>query len=399
MSSTPPSSSLAPAIFRVLSVSIGLIVLSLWGVAYWSNKDPAGMERDWFCLWTAGEAFISGEWEGMYAQTFSPDIHDGVCQQGYFWLYPPYALYLAMLPALLPASLAYPALSLGILACFAGFLSIIRRLYPEPSLDYPTFALGTLSFAPLHTVIITGQNSAWLLIALSGGLLALARERLVLAACCFAVLGLKPNWIILFLAWFALKGMWRLVAMIAALGAAMLLSTAPLGAGLWWQFQQSTAGYGSYVLSHYPVDKLITSNALLRAYLTPEGPLFYFLWGLMLAGVLGSCWLTWRSERSLFAQASLAVLATISCNVYTNFYDALFLLIPAALWWFEREQYATRIWGLIGLMIAMCWGWTWLNYFILPGAAPLHLGLFIVSWAVAEGFESLRLYKNNGASK
>jgi hypothetical protein len=399
MGSTPPSSSSLAAIFQVLSASLGLTVLGLWAIAYWSSTDPTNLERDWYCLWTAGEAFISGEWEGMYAQTFSAETHDGVCQEGYFWLYPPYALYAAALPALLPASIAYLALTLGIFSCFGGFLWVVRALYPEPSRDYATFALGTLSFAPLHTVIITGQNSAWLLFALAGGLLALTRERLFLAACCFAVIGLKPNWIVLFIAWFALRGMWKLIAMIAALGAGMLLSTVPLGTGLWWQFQESTAGYGSYVLSHYPVDKLITSNALLRAYLTPEGPLFYGLWVLMLAAVLGSCLLTWRSDRSLFAQAALTVLATISCNVYTNFYDALFLLVPAALWWFERERYATRSWQLIGLMLAMCWGWTWLNYFILPGAAPLHLGLFLVVWAVAEGAESLRRSASSGNSK
>jgi hypothetical protein len=396
---TTPNATYLPAIVRILFAALALTVLCLWGIAYWTVDDPKILQRDWYCLWSAGDAFRSGQWEGIYSQVFSPGAHDGVCAEGYFWLYPPYALYLAAIPALLPVSMLYPLVMGAVLGCFGGFLWIVHKFYPDPQLDFPTFALGAFAFAPLHTVLITGQNSAWGLLALTGGLLALQRQRLMLAACCIAILGLKPNWIILFLVWLSLRGLWRVVGGIAAAGALMLLSTAPLGLEIWWEFQQSTVGYGRYVLAHYPVDKLITSHALLRTFLEASGPLFYGLWALLLGGVLWSCWVTWRSERSLMAQASITVLATISCNVYTNFYDALFLLIPAALWWFERDRYSPRLWGLIGLMIAGIWAWTWLNYFMMSGEAPGHLGLFIVTWAVAEGFQSLRLSPSSQMSR
>ena len=83
------------------------------------------------------------------------------------------------------------------------------------------------------------------------------------------------------------------------------------------------------------------------------------------AMMLAAQGVTWRSDRSLMTKAGMtAAVATITCNVYTNFYDALVLVIPAAAWWFESKRYRPIQWWGVGLLCSI---WIWLWFRIIGG--------------------------------
>ena len=365
-------------------------------MAYLGATDPEPLQRDWRCLWEAGHGFNHGRWDDLYAKWFNPNDHSGICQAGYFWLYPPYALYPVAILAFFPLQWAYSVVLIGVYGCFALSMVLMGRLYPNNTSSVNVFALGVLASAPMCSVVVTGQNSAWLLLAMTAGIVALHAKNWLLAGLCFAVFGLKPNWLPLLLLWLVLQREWRTFAMISATGILMVISTLPLGFDLWRSFQTSSLGYGEYVLQNYPVDKLITIHAALRMLPGVEGSSLVALWGLGVGIGLWAAFATWYAQRSIAAQASVVVLVTVACNVYTNFYDALLLCLPAAIWWFEREHYKPLIWRSVAALIGVGWLWMWVHFYGSRGGTPGHLGFILLAWIILEGMQSTIQQRSDG---
>ena len=143
---------------RVIFSTIAVLFTVLWAAAYVTTDNPAALQRDWYCLWEAGVGFNEGRFNELYADRFQPGDHSGICREGYFWLYPPYALYPAAMLGSLPQTIAYPTVLLGVYGCYAIFLLALRRLFPTDPMSFQVFALGLLASAPLSSVVVTGQN-------------------------------------------------------------------------------------------------------------------------------------------------------------------------------------------------------------------------------------------------
>ena len=390
---------LATASFQLFFLFIIVGMYGAWLISLWWNLDNESFwQRDWHCLWAAGQQVWTGDLSAVYTAEFGT-VNTSVCREGLFWLYPPYALYPVALFALLPPLPAY----LGIMGLTVAACMLVGRLiarqYPHAKETWVVFFLGFLAASPVHSNVVLGQNSAWLTLAILFGVWGLQTQNRALAACAFSVLALKPNWILLFGVWLVVQKQWRTVGYLTALGCAFGVCSLGFGPDLWRDFFVSSRGYGAFVLETYPLGRLITSHATLRGLGWIDLGSIPWVWLLLQGLVLTATWVTWRSDRSLMAKAGITVLATITCNVYTNFYDALVLVVPVAVWWFERPRYRTHHWWSIPGLICATWLWLWFRIiggdFYTPNVAPI--GFLLVTWAVFEGFVSKTKRKSLGS--
>ena len=363
-----------------------------WLYKLWHNIDKETFwQRDWHCLWAAGQSVWDGTTEAVYTTDFTGD-YAGVCHDGLFWLYPPYALYPASVLAVFPPLPAYiGTMVLTILACI-GLCVLMGLYYPQQRQHLVLFSLGFIAASPTHSNVVLGQNSVWLTFAILGGVWGLQHRNTILTACAFAALAFKPNWLVLFILWLAFQRQFKARGVLVGIGALFGLLSVALGMGLWADFFVSSQGYGRFVLDTYPVGRLITSHAALRSFGWMDGSEFSWLWVSLQGVMLAALWVTWRSDRSLMTKAGMTVIATITCNVYTNFYDALVLVIPAAAWWFESKRYRPMQWWGVGLLLCSLWIWLWFRIiggdYYPPTAAPV--GLCLLAWALIEAHVSLR---------
>jgi hypothetical protein len=166
-----------------------------------------------------------------------------------------------------------------------------------------------------------------------------------------------------------------------ATAAGLVALSLPLGLGLWADFAASARGYGLLVAEAYPAFKLLTVHAALRSFGWPAGPGALLLGGLALAAA-ATVW--WRDRRSPEPgdRVAAAVLLTICANAYTNFYDGLLLLVPAAAWWFDRSDGPRS--RVIGACLAGSWLWLHGAVFVWRESTTLApVGLLVLIWLLA----------------
>ncbi|MGD8495452.1 MAG: glycosyltransferase family 87 protein [Gemmatimonadales bacterium] len=369
-----------------------LAALAVAGVGLWIGfvVSRAGMpelwRRDWYCLYAAGRAFRTGGAGGLYA---------GQCAAGYFWLYPPYLLYpYALLSHLTPTS-TYALVVVEIFAATGMALHFLRRgLQPTSTERFQTLALLVVASAAFNGTVVTGQHSALLTAALAGALWASSRDMPYAAGVFLGVLGLKPNWAIVVIAWLLLTRRWRELGAMAAVGAVMTAATLPMGFDVWREYVAEAPKVIRGFLdttSGQPLRKLITFEAFSRSTVGRVSPVAaQVVWiGLELLAGFGAL-VAWTRSRSMADQVAMLVLVLVAANVYVVFYDALALAIPAAVWWIGRDRYPPRLWWAVGGAAGGLWMWQWIHLYV-PGAAelPSLSGLFLAVWIGAEALRIL----------
>lgn len=361
----------------------GLIVhyQAAWAIVFARAEEPEVWQRDWYQLWLAGQRFVSGEWGSIYSTEFT---------SGSFWLYPPYALYLVAGLALLPATAAYGFL----IGLEVGAVALCVRLFRQilGPCDWLTFAAGAFASAAFTSVVVIGQSSGLLALSITLAAWLLARDRPVLAGIALAFLGLKPNWVFAFVALLVVTRRWKAVAAMATTGAVLMLSTIPLGPDLWGAFATSTVGVSELILERYQPHMLITMHAFWRSVL-PEalGHLAVPLWLLGLAPMGLALLATWIARPNDLPRAlGAAVLFTISANVYTNFYDALLLIVPAASWWGASERYGAGAWWAIGGLLSALWLWQWISLYGMTHPPGSFAGPLVAGWLLVDGWDAWR---------
>lgn len=372
---------LSQRVFALIGFALGVAFLGQWFTLFSTTDNPEVWQRDWYQLWLAGHRFDTGAWTELYSREFT---------EGAFWLYPPYALYLVAPLGLLPPVVAYGVV-IGIEGlAFAACLALLVR----GGLDRAPLPLATSTFgsAAFVSVIVMGQSSALLALSLLGGAYLLDRDRPWLAGVAFAALGVKPNWVICVVGVLLVARHFRTVAAMAACGAAMLLSSIPLGTQLWSDFFFSTRGVSELLLERYEVWKLITVHASLRT-LLPTGAQGWLtpVW-LGIVAVLGLALLVvaWRRRADPWHLAGVSVLFTISANLYTNFYDAFVLLVPVAVWWNRPQAYPRAAWAGIGLLAGFVWAWQWGSLYGWRGDLSLApVGAAVALWLLIEAGAAL----------
>lgn len=320
-------------------------------------------QNDWRHFQIAAEQFLSGDWAHLYMEGPTP-IHPG-----YFWRYPPYALYVVAPLAWMPQSWAYGLLVALEVAALAAALVMLARLAPPRGMTVEWVLAIALS-APAITTVITGQISALLLLCIVGAAALWGRGRVLAASSVLGLLAFKPNVGLFFGLFMIVRREWR--GALAMIGVAIVLCavTLPLGRGLWVDFLHVSVSNVDMV-APYDAYKLITLKGFLGAVLG-QGRLTVLLWGVTSLGLLALAVSAWTVPAPPVRHLALVVLLVIAANPYGFFYDALLLAVPAAVWWSERDVWRRAPWTIVGVLLAAVWCWehsahTWNEVLKLAG--------------------------------
>ncbi|MEE9208408.1 MAG: glycosyltransferase family 87 protein [Gemmatimonadota bacterium] len=382
MTSSPRPSPFAAArrlgLLNVFFMSLAVLGVAAWLTSVWQHRlDPAFWQRDWYVGWSAARGFLDAGTEGLYSTDFST---------GYFWLYPPYTLYAWVPVALLAPAVAYGLLMTIVIGATAAALILLRRSLPADG-RFDTFALAVFASSAFISVFVMAQNSALILLLVAGALWALKQDREILAGLLIGLLGFKPNWVLGFVLWLAVTRRWRTLGTTAGVGALMLASTFPMGWGVWDAFLTSSEGWRAVVMTTdaYPLNKLITTHAFFQSVLGLDSTAGHWVWLLTEAAILVACLRVWLRRDSVAQQVAVTVLAAVSANIYTNFYDSLVLAVPAAVWWMSRSRYKAGAWKGIGVVICAAWLLLWISIYtpLWPGQHSL-VGACVLAWLMLE---------------
>jgi hypothetical protein len=305
-------------------------------------------ENDWRHFQIVAEQFVSGNWTHLYIEGPDPP------HPGYFWRYPPYALYLVAPLAWMTRAWAYGVLAtLGVAALVASIVMLARLAPPRGMAAEWTLAVA-LS-APALGTLMTGQISAFLLLCVVIAAVLWSRKQLTGACAVLGLLAFKPNIGIFFGYYLLVRREWRGLAAMLGVVAALCLLTLPLGFDVWADFVQVSVSNVDTTL-HYDAYKLITLKGFLGTVLG-QGPATVAAWGVTAIVLLIVAAWAWTTPAPAVRHLGLVVLLAIAANPYGFFYDALLLAVPAAAWWSERDGWRRGPWLTVGVLIAVVWCW------------------------------------------
>lgn len=184
----------------------------------------------------------------------------------------------------------------------------------------------------------------------------------------------------------------------ALVGAAMILSTLPMGLDAWRAYLVAgPAGVGDLLDPatgeySYPAHKLVTFEAFARSTVGAlSSAAGQVAWVALELFALVVCLVVWLRSPDVRDQLAITVLVAVAANLYVEFYDALVLAVPAAVWWTSRARYRPGTWRLIGAAAASIWVWHWIWAVGSPGPDwPSLVGGFLAVWMAAETSRAFR---------
>jgi hypothetical protein len=207
--------------------------------------------------------------------------------------------------------------------------------------------------APMLGTIVTGQNSAVILLCIAGAAFLWTHGRVTVAYALLGLLAIKPNWGIVFGLMAIVRREWKGAMAMAGVAALLCVLALPLGFQLWADFFGVSVGR-SFALIGYDAQKQITLRGFLEGTLG-KGDLTLILWAIAAATLVMAAVLAWRAPGSPLRYLGIGVLLAVSANPYAFFYDALALAIPATVWWAERDHWRRKPWLIVGVLLALAW--------------------------------------------
>lgn len=324
-------------------LALHVIFPAMWLVAVVQNGP---VPNDWLHLKIVADHFVSGDWTRLYA------VGEQALNPGYFWRYPPFALYLVAPLAWLPQVWAYAVLAGIEVIALAASLWMLRRLEPFRQMR-AEWLLAIAFSAPALTTIVTGQSSALIMLCVVGAAVLWTRGQVIHACALLGLLAVKPNWGIVFGLMAIVRGDWKGAGAMAGVAVLLCLLALPLGIDLWADFLGASIA-NAEMLAEYPPQKLITVRGFLEATLG-KSDVTFILWACVAIGLTVAAARAWRSPGTPLRHLGIGLLLAIAANPYASFYDALVLAVPATAWWAERHRWAPIPWAVVGALLLLIW--------------------------------------------
>lgn len=329
----------------------------------WVLTDPAeNLQTDWTAFDTTADRLFDGE-------TIYRPFEKGVEDLPY--LYPPYALWLAIPLSPLgfyPSFFASLALSLG--STFAA-VRLVGRLAPPKWLSTRTAVVVAATTGATITSALIGQYSGLLALGVAASAYLTVRNRPFAAGAALALLLLKPYLLIVALPFVIWSRSWKMVQGAVFASAAVLVSSLAFGLARWDGFFGNAGSMLDLQRENgVPWHKMVTLHAGLVKWSGLDGSeapslILWFLAAASLGLLVLRRWTPSAFVQSpLWAFSSLA-LFLVAGNLRLYFYDGLLVAIGALLYFVggRPANDRLRLLGWVSLAVAWIglWGGVWLQ--------------------------------------
>ena len=329
----PPQKIPSPArLISVLGLTLVLCYLvvlggSLMGGHWLFNGIGQPIANDFVNVWAAGRLALDGHAASAYDWTVHRTMEVqavGHSVNGYYgWHYPPTFLFVAMLLATLPYTVAAVT---WLAAMLPLYVAAVRAIVGERA--GILLALGS----PAALWNVTAGQNGFLTAALIGGTLSLMERRPAWAGVCLGLLSYKPQFGLLFPSALRAGQRCRVIAAAAATTVAMnALSWLAFGQESWQAFFAWMPTTGHIVLGEGGAgwNRLQSLFGFVRSHGGGEA----FAWLVQATTALGLAaamiWL-WRGPRPLALKAAALATASLLATPYVYTYDLVVLAIPVA---------------------------------------------------------------------
>ena len=376
--------------FRLLALVLGgaLIVLAIGTV---SQEGLEGIRTDWTAFDNAASRLLGGE------QVYRPwDAEVETLP----YLYPPYALWLAVPLGLVGFLGSYVLAAGSALLAFLGGIWLLRRtaLRGEPSQDrsvsITTGLIAACTTGTAFSTVLIGQYSGLYVLALGLGLWLFINDRPALAGLALAILILKPNIAIALVVVLLWSRSWRALAGFGAGTVGALASSIPFGlsgwSGFWANVQQIADLQAMGVV---PASKMVTfvSAVVELTGTSATSPLAIGSW-LVFTTVVGVATLVvWAPKRFAESpQRAFAIWAifVIIANPRMFFYDGTLVIFGVlALWSLPSGMLGKRGKRLLPAIAFGLWFASWgaafsaLNVLVAPLGGLLITIVAFEAWS------------------
>lgn len=381
---------------RVVIVLGGTLMVLAIGTATQEGLD--GIRTDWTAFDNAASRLLGGE------QIYVPWDAE---VEPLPYLYPPFALWLALPLGLVGFLGSYVLAAGSALAALLGGISLLRRVAErggvpaERSISINTGIIAACTTGTAFSSVLIGQYSGLYVLAVGLGLWLFMNDRQALAGLALAILILKPNIAIALVVVLFWSRSWRVLAGFGAGTVGALVSTIPFGLGAWsgfWANLQQIADLQA--MGIVPARKMVTfASAVVELTGTSAtSPLAIGPW-LVFTTVVGVATLVvWTPKRFAESpQRAFAVWAifVIIANPRMFFYDGTLVVFGVlALWSAPSGMLGTRSKRLLPAIAGGLWLASWGAVFTALNLLVAPLGGLLIT---VVAYETWREGRNTGS--
>ena len=291
------------------------------------DRQGRPIANDFVNVWAAGRLALEGHAASAYDWTLhrAVEVHAvGHSFKGYYgWHYPPSFLFVAMLLATLPytvAALTWLAATLPI------YIAAVRAIVGERAGIF--VALGW----PAALWNVTAGQNGFLTAALIGGTLSLMERHPALAGICLGLLSYKPHFGLLFPLALLAGRRWHVMAVASVVTAATALSSwLVFGTATWQAFVAWMPTTSHVVLGEGGANwsRLQSLFGLVRSFGGSEN-LAWAVQGIAALTLASAIVCLWRSRVSFEIKAAALAAAALLATPYLYTYDLVALVVPVA---------------------------------------------------------------------
>ncbi len=337
----------------------GVLVLML---AVWVLDDPStNLETDWTAFDRAADRFFAGE------TVYRPFSFE---EEPLPYLYPPFVLWLSFPLALFGFLGSYAVAAVSTLIAYIAGLRWFARA-EDGDVDRTTGLIVAICSGVAVGATLIGQYSGFYVLAFGAAVLLFKRDRLALAGLVLALLWIKPNVAIVAPVALVWARSWKTLGGFIAGSVALVLSSLPLGVGLWSGFLGNVQNMAELQEQGIvPIDKMVTVLSSVQTIfgLQDATTVSIAIW-LAITTVLGvSILVLWTPDRlaesPVRAFGALALFA-VAANPRLYFYDgALVAMGMFALWMNARVRGGELAKRWTQRLAWVVWFGTWGSVFV-----------------------------------
>lgn len=313
-----------------------------------SRGEPFG--TDFVSFWSASSLAVEGAPEAAYDQAMhraaEREALGGAEASYYAFYYPPMFLALVLPLALLPYG---PALLAWLVASFAAYMAVMRRIVPHREALWVAAAFPAVFVNAGH-----GQNGFLTAALFGGAMILLIGGRPLVAGLLIGCLTVKPQLGLLIPFALLAGGYWRtfLAAAAASMGIAAA-TVAIFGFDTWRAFLDATP-MATLLLEQGDLGWAFMQSAFAATRLAGGGVgIAYGIQGMVTLAALAAVIWTWRGPAPLALKAAVLAAATPLATPFVLDYDLMILALPIA--WLAVEGMRTGFLSCERIVLLAAW--------------------------------------------